>query len=100
MLVTGGSQGIGRAIIDKFAAEDARVLTCGRGARPHDLANEVLWQTADVSVKADVGKLTNKVIAEFGELSILVNEAGFASGQCYTLDGGMTAASPLNPVLF
>ena len=28
------------------------------------------------------------------------DEAGFASGQCYTLDGGMTAASPLNPGLF
>jgi signal-transduction protein with cAMP-binding, CBS, and nucleotidyltransferase domain len=52
-----------------------------------------------------------------GEISLLINstysadiaslatwlasdEAGFASGQCYTLDGGMTAASPLNPGLF
>ncbi|MCP4876970.1 MAG: SDR family NAD(P)-dependent oxidoreductase [Gammaproteobacteria bacterium] len=76
------------------------VLTCGHGARPDDLANKALWLTADVSVKTEVGKLTNKVIAEFGELSILVNNAGFASGQCYTLDGGMTAASPLNPGLF
>ncbi|KMW56191.1 3-oxoacyl-[acyl-carrier protein] reductase [Candidatus Rhodobacter oscarellae] len=28
------------------------------------------------------------------------DEAGFATGQLYTLDGGMTAASPLNPGLF
>ncbi|WP_306144271.1 SDR family NAD(P)-dependent oxidoreductase [Roseibium sp. MMSF_3412] len=28
------------------------------------------------------------------------NEAGFATGQLFTLDGGMTAASPLNPGLF
>jgi len=28
------------------------------------------------------------------------DEANFATGQCYTLDGGMTAASPLNPGLF
>ena len=28
------------------------------------------------------------------------DESRFATGQCYTLDGGMTAASPLNPGLF
>ena len=28
------------------------------------------------------------------------DEAAFATGQCFTLDGGMTAASPLNPGLF
>lgn len=28
------------------------------------------------------------------------NEAGFATGQLFTIDGGMTAASPLNPGLF
>ena len=27
-------------------------------------------------------------------------EAGFASGQMFTIDGGMTAASPVNPGLF
>jgi NAD(P)-dependent dehydrogenase (short-subunit alcohol dehydrogenase family) len=158
-LVTGGRQGIGRAIVDRFVAEGARVMTCGRGPRPDDLPPDILWQTADVSAKADVDRLTDAVVAEFGELAILVNnagvqiektivettdqdwdllmgvndpaaakqdalarhpagrlgepgdiaslaawlasdEAGFATGQCYTLDGGMTAASPLNPGLF
>ena len=28
------------------------------------------------------------------------DESAFATGQCYTLDGGLTAASPLNPGLF
>jgi meso-butanediol dehydrogenase/(S,S)-butanediol dehydrogenase/diacetyl reductase len=27
------------------------------------------------------------------------DEAGFATGQCYILDGGLTAASPINPGL-
>lgn len=75
-LVTGGRQGIGRAIVDCFAAEAARVMTCGRGPRPADLPDTVLWQTADVADKADVDTLTDRVVAEFGELSILVNNAG------------------------
>ena len=75
-LVTGGRQGIGRAIVDNFINEGARVMTCGRGARPDDLAAEVLWEISDVSEKADVDALTDRVVAEFGELSILVNNAG------------------------
>ena len=75
-LVTGGRQGIGRAIVDCFAAEGARVMTCGRGPRPADLPDAVLWETADVAEKTDVDRLTDRVVAEFGELSILVNNAG------------------------
>ena len=74
-LVTGGRQGIGRAIVDRFVAEGARVMTCGRGPRPDDLAPDILWQTTDVSAKSEVGKLTDTVVAEFGELAILVNNA-------------------------
>lgn len=75
-LVTGGRQGIGRAIVDRFVAEGARVMTCGRGERPADLPAEILWETTDVADKADIDRLTDRVAAEFGELSILVNNAG------------------------
>jgi meso-butanediol dehydrogenase/(S,S)-butanediol dehydrogenase/diacetyl reductase len=46
----------------------------GRFGEPADIANLAAWLASD--------------------------EAAFATGQCYTLDGGMTAASPLNPALF
>jgi len=75
-LVTGGRQGIGRAIADRFVNEGARVMTCGRGPRPDDLPPDILWQSADVSAKADVDRLTDAVVTEFGELAILVNNAG------------------------
>ncbi len=75
-LVTGGRQGIGRGIVDRFVAEGARVMTCGRGERPADLPEPVLWHTVDVADKADVDRLTDRVVAEFGELHILVNNAG------------------------
>lgn len=75
-LVTGGRQGIGRAIVDAFVAEGARVLTCGRGARPEDLPDHILWLTCDMSNKKDVEALRDVVEAEFKSLSILVNNAG------------------------
>ncbi len=75
-LVTGGRQGIGRGIVERFSAEGARVMTCGRGERPADLAGEILWQTADLAEKSDVDALTDRLVAEFGELDILVNNAG------------------------
>ena len=75
-LVTGGRQGIGRGIVDRFVAEGARVLTCGRGGRPDGLPDDILWHSADVADKGDVDALTDRIVAEFGELDILVNNAG------------------------
>lgn len=75
-LVTGGRQGIGRGIVDRFVAEGARVLTCGRGGRPDGLPDDILWHSADIADKADVDALADRVVAEFGELDILVNNAG------------------------
>ena len=75
-LVTGGRQGIGRGIVDRFVAEGARVLTCGRGGRPDGLPDDILWHSADVADKKDVDALTDRLVAEFGELDILVNNAG------------------------
>ncbi len=76
VLVTGGRQGIGRGIVDRFVAEGARVMTCGRGERPVDLPPEVLWETVDVAERAQVDALTDRVVAAFGELDVLVNNAG------------------------
>ncbi len=75
-LVTGGRQGIGRAIVERLADEGARVMTCGRAYRPSDLPKEIGWQVADVSDGASVRKLAGQVRATFGGLSILVNNAG------------------------
>ena len=75
-LITGGRQGIGRAIVDRFTAEGARVMTCGRAQRPQDLPAEVLWQTTDMASKTEVQTLVDKTTAAFGALSVLVNNAG------------------------
>ena len=75
-LVTGGRQGIGRGIVERFVAEGARVMTCGRGGRPDGLPDDISWQTANVAERADVDRLIDRIVADFGELDILVNNAG------------------------
>lgn len=75
-LVTGGRQGIGRAIVDRFSAEGAVVMTCGRGPRPQDLPAAVAWETTDVACREDVNRLAACIETKFGRLAVLVNNAG------------------------
>jgi len=75
-IVTGGSRGIGRAIVDRFRADGVQVLTCGRGPRPKDLAADALWLQADVANPADANRIIAEAQQRFGALAILVNNAG------------------------
>ncbi len=71
-VVTGGRQGIGRAIVDAFLAEGCRVETCGRGERPDGIDGAVGWTKLDVSDPGSAGEFASAV----GEIDILVNNAG------------------------
>ncbi len=75
-LVTGGRRGIGRAIVEAFVNEGAQVLSCGRSNRPDNLPAAVDWKTTDVSNGESVCQLKEYVVQTFGELSVLVNNAG------------------------
>jgi NAD(P)-dependent dehydrogenase (short-subunit alcohol dehydrogenase family) len=75
-LVTGGSRGIGCAIVQRLVAEGAAVITCGRGMPPANLPEGVVWVTADVSSKLDVIKLRERAMAKYGRIDVLVNNAG------------------------
>lgn len=73
-LITGGGRGIGRAIVDRFLADGAQVVTCGRGAAD-DLAPAV-FVTADLTRQQDIDTLVRRAVAEMGGVDILVNNAG------------------------
>lgn len=75
-IVTGGGRGIGRAVVDRLLADGARVLSCGRSTRPHDLAREVSWVQGDVSQTADARRIVASACEQFGGISVLVNNAG------------------------
>ena len=87
-IVTGGSQGLGRAIVEAFVREGANVLLCAREEGPAaDLANHcqseaplpgqrVLAHRCDVSSESEVTALFRAADASLGELHVLVNNAG------------------------
>jgi 3-oxoacyl-[acyl-carrier protein] reductase len=84
-LVTGGSRGIGRAIVKAFAAEGAKVAFVYRGsqAAAEALAQEVtaaggtaLAVQADVTKTEAAQQVAERVEKEWGRLDILVNNAG------------------------
>jgi NAD(P)-dependent dehydrogenase (short-subunit alcohol dehydrogenase family) len=80
-IVTGGSRGIGRGIVDRLLADGSHVLTCGRGDRPRDLPQDVAWVTADVSDPDSAERLLGAAHDAFGHVSLLVNNAGVLVGR-------------------
>ena len=83
-LITGASQGLGRALALAFAREGARVVVNARSedsVRPvagevEDVGGEVLAVAADVSKGADVERLVGESVERFGKIDVLVNNAG------------------------
>jgi 3-oxoacyl-[acyl-carrier protein] reductase len=84
-IVTGSSQGIGKAIAYGLAREGAKVTICARredalkkAAQEIESATEaqVLPVRADLSVKEDVQSLVRSTAERFGKVDILVNNTG------------------------
>ncbi len=90
-VVTGGTKGIGRAIVEKFASQKFDIVTCSRNieelaALKHHLesnyAVKALVFTVDMSVREQVYAFTEQVGRLARSVDVLVNNAGFfAPGQ-------------------
>jgi 3-oxoacyl-[acyl-carrier protein] reductase len=80
-VVSGGSRGIGRAIVERFVAEGASVYYLSRSeaagpAPATEAGKSARFIACDVSSEADVEKALAAVIAEAGSIDVLVNNAG------------------------
>jgi 3-oxoacyl-[acyl-carrier protein] reductase len=79
-LVTGASEGIGRAIAEALVHEGARVTITGRRERELRAAAQAIgaeWFAGDVGVEEDAVRTVRTVIERHGRLDILVNNAGY-----------------------
>jgi len=84
VLVTGGTTGIGRAVVQHLREVNARVLTFSREAEHVEAARaampDVIVLQADVAKAEDVERVYRELDAQLGGLDALVNNAGI-SGQ-------------------
>lgn len=73
-LVTGGSRGIGNAVVNELLYHGAEVLFCARNETEN--MSKKFFIKADISKKQDRLKLINEIEIKWGSLDILVNNAG------------------------
>ena len=95
-IITGSSQGIGKAIAIAFARKGVRVVLNGRNAKKLEKARielqtlgfEVLAIQADVGIYKECEQLITQTISAYGQLDILVNNAGIA------MEGSIAGTKP------
>jgi NAD(P)-dependent dehydrogenase (short-subunit alcohol dehydrogenase family) len=83
-VVTGGASGIGRATVDRFVEEGARVVIADvddeRGAEAaKELGDATAFQHTDVSNADDVQAAVDVAVERFGRLDVMFNNAGIGS---------------------
>ncbi len=82
-IVTGGASGFGAGIVARFADEGARVMiadinTDAAQEMAAQTGNGTIAHTVDVSDAASVQSMADAALAAFGNLDILINNAGIA----------------------
>jgi NAD(P)-dependent dehydrogenase (short-subunit alcohol dehydrogenase family) len=93
-IVTGGGTGLGRAIALRFGTEGAAVVVSGRREAPlQEVAQKIqagggraLAVPADVTKTADITRLLKTTVDTYGQLDVLVNNAGTITSRTNALD--------------
>lgn len=84
VMITGGSDGIGKAMIELLIPLGAKIATCGRN---HDklyqlelayVGKPLHTMVADISVETDCKRFIETTIKVFGRIDILINNAGIS----------------------
>jgi len=88
IIITGGAKGIGKAIAEVFAKENAIAVIVGRKADDNLKVTEAIAANggkayqfvAELANPADCEKVVKEIIAQFGRIDGLVNNAGVNDG--------------------
>src|SRR5579871_1061655 len=94
VVVTGAGRGIGRAIAEQFAQHGARVVANDIADHVRDVeaaitraGGDALSVVADVSRKDEVDRLFDTALERFGDVNVLVNNAGLVNESRHFLTG-------------
>jgi NAD(P)-dependent dehydrogenase (short-subunit alcohol dehydrogenase family) len=83
VVITGGSKGLGRALASRFAQEGAKLALCARSFDELNRAalelnlggSSCIFSSCDIADAAQVSQFANMVLAEFGAVDVLINNA-------------------------
>jgi NAD(P)-dependent dehydrogenase (short-subunit alcohol dehydrogenase family) len=75
VLLTGGTKGMGAAMVERFRISGARIATTAR-SEPAGFKQDVLFIKADISTLAGTNAVAERINREWGGLDILVNNVG------------------------
>jgi NAD(P)-dependent dehydrogenase (short-subunit alcohol dehydrogenase family) len=87
-LVTGGTKGMGEAIVKRLRQAGATVITTAR-SKPNELQSPDLFIQSDISTPDGVEKVVKEVLDRLGGVDILINNVGSSSAP----SGGVLALS-------
>ncbi|MER9244006.1 SDR family NAD(P)-dependent oxidoreductase, partial [Mesorhizobium sp. M0633] len=78
-IVTGGNRGIGRAIAERLADEDAMVVVgdlLDKRSADSGGAERLTFMSLDVTKEVSIRTFVDEVLQKFGRIDVLVNNAG------------------------
>ena len=88
ILITGGSRGIGKAMVERFSSPENKVAFIYRSN--HDTAKELCDKFGAIAICADISKpdeakkATDEAISALGGIDILINNAGISQIKLFT----------------
>ncbi|HSW55810.1 MAG TPA: SDR family NAD(P)-dependent oxidoreductase [Ignavibacteriaceae bacterium] len=88
VIVTGGSGGIGSAIVNKLASNDAKVCAIyHRNITANYYDKNICWFQVDITKTEEIDKLLTFTLQKYGKIDILINCAGYLEpGEFSSLD--------------
>ena len=75
VIVSGGTKGIGKAIVRRFAGEGSKVISLSRKTADDKLAN-VEYMICNISSESEVKTTIERIVKKYGKINIVINNAG------------------------